>query len=261
MAYDRRERAVRDGTKHFGDEEGFVVSSSSSDHPHLVTRGEEGSDRTLRRYVRVERDRRARGGVWRRGGRGETRGGPSDAISIRLDGSSSSCAITISLLLALVIIRPAVHNKLVPTRTAPDGTPHRARPPRAPRPLRARATRPRWRSAGSSRSLVVARSRGSPARARSQRRSRRRAITTVMIFSSSSTVIIVPPAVARAPSSSRRSRSSRRRLRRRPRRPPARGPRAASPPRRARPAPPPRRPPGPPGPPPRPPPPTPRSPS
>lgn len=149
----------------------------------------------------------------------------------------------------------------VPTRTAPDGTPHRARPPRAPRPLRVRATRPRWRSAGSSRSLVVARSRGSPARARSQRRSRRRAITTVMIFSSSSTVIIIPPAVARAPSSSRRSRSSRRRLRRRPRRPPARGPRAASPPRRARPAPPPRRPPGPPGPPPRPPPPTPRSPS
>ena len=129
-----------------------------------------------------------------KGGRGETRGGPSDAISIRLDGSSSSCAITISLLLALVIIRPAVQNKLVPTRTAPDGTPHRARPPRAPRPLRARATRPRWRSAGSSRSLVVARSRGSPARARSQRRSRRRAITTVMIIViSSSTVIIVPP--------------------------------------------------------------------
>ncbi len=43
-------------------------------------------------------------------------------------------SLRISLPLALVIIRPAVQNKLVPTRTAPDGTPHRARPPRAPRP-------------------------------------------------------------------------------------------------------------------------------
>ena len=259
MAYDRRERAVRDGTKYFGDEEGFVVSSSSSDH--LITfRGEEGSDRTLRRYVRVERD----GGLEEVCGEGGGEARRGEAPPMRYQYDSMVRAVRVPSL-SLCCSRWSSSVQLCTTscsdahgagrHTAPRASSSCPAPPSrscdaaamalggvlalARRRSLARLARPRAVATAIAPSRDHDRDDLQQQQHRHHHPPRRRARAFVV-----SPFALEPPPPAPPPAT-----------------PPARGPRAASPPRRARPAPPPRRPPGPPGPPPRPPPPTPRSPS